>query len=516
MSSDAMSALRAAIREARVGGSFWGEAISSDAALILRATHGNLSQCLAASAGRAALAILEEEAPTLESALVGKGIPVHVGLVDPWSLLRPGVALIAEQEDEWTLLAALAGAETIGHDPLTLEAALVRQLGTDAAYRDPFTGASCDAARIVEILAEWRRVADRTAGIVATAGMAWWKKEAIERFLWLGDADLPAMAKDADAAIDAAGARGGSIAVWPSRAPDGLRERAAAEGIALVAVEDGFIRSVGLGAGLYPPSSIIVDTRGIYYDPRTPSDLEHILETADMSPALLARAARLREAIVTYGISKYASDATLPDAPRRSDRRIVLVAGQVEDDQSVLTGGGGVAGNLDLLRRARTIEPDAYILFKPHPDIDAGHRVGRVPDTEMLAFADEIVRGESMAAMLRQVDAVHVLTSLTGFEALQRGLEVIVHGQPFYAGWGLTRDLAPAIPRRTRRLTLDQLVAGALLLYPLYLDPETQLPCPAEVLLERFRHQRKPRPTLITLLRALQGRLAKLFGTTTD
>ena len=62
------------------------------------------------------------------------------------------------------------------------------------------------------------------------------------------------------------------------------------------------------------------------------------------------------------------------------------------------------------------------------------------------------------------------MTSLTGFDALLRGKQVIVHGRPFYAGWGLTQDLLP-VPRRQRYLSLDELVAGALLHYPLYWDP---------------------------------------------
>jgi capsular polysaccharide export protein len=70
------------------------------------------------------------------------------------------------------------------------------------------------------------------------------------------------------------------------------------------------------------------------------------------------------------------------------------------------------------------------------------------------------------------VDEVHVLTSLAGFEALLRGKRVVTYGQPFYAGWGLTLDMAPP-PRRTRRLTLDELVAGALILYPTYVSRTT-------------------------------------------
>ena len=35
-----------------------------------------------------------------------------------------------------------------------------------------------------------------------------------------------------------------------------------------VRVEDGFLRSKGLGARLIPPLSLVTDDLGIYYDPR--------------------------------------------------------------------------------------------------------------------------------------------------------------------------------------------------------------------------------------------------------
>lgn len=436
--------------------------------------------------------------------------------IDPWSAIDRNTRVFAAPQHEWALIARIIDSEVVGVDSSLLDDQVDRCLFNGLAYRDCFTGRPAAIEHIIGILAEWRRVQDRTRPIAVMTGIARWKREALERMLWLGRGAFPPSVATAAEAVALAEAKGGGIAVWPSRTPEGLAEQAAAAGIPLLAVEDGFIRSIGLGAGLHPPSSIIVDGRGIYYDPSRPSDLEHFLETHPFPPELLARAAALRETIVRYGISKYAADPDAPVPPRTTDKRIVLVPGQVEDDRSVLTGGGGVAGNFDLLKRTRALEPDAYILFKPHPDVDAGFRVGKVADAELLTYADAIVRDEGMAALLKRVDAVHVLTSLTGFEALLRGLDVTTHGQPFYAGWGLTRDMAGPIARRTRRLTLDQLVAGALLLYPIYLDPVTQLPCPAEVLLDRLRTMKAPKQTVMTRLRALQGRLAKLFGTTTD
>jgi len=340
-------------------------------------------------------------------------------------------------------------------------------------------------------------------------GMARWKRKRIAQFLAADG--RPELTFSDDARQAAAMAQDGLIAVWPSRMPEGLDQLA---GDRLVRVEDGFIRSIGLGADLHPPLSIVVDTRGIYYDPTRPSDLEAILESAAFPPALLARAKALSNTIVAAGISKYGRAAPAASGPRSTgDKRVVLVPGQVEDDLSVRLGGAGVEGNLDLLRRARAAEPDAHILFKPHPDVDAGHRVGRVPDSELLRYADDIVRGEPMPSLLARVDGVHVLTSLTGFEALLRGLDVTVHGQPFFAGWGLTRDLAEPVPRRTRRLSLAELVAGALILYPRYLDPATERPCEPELLLQRFAEGWTPRRTWLIRLRQLEGRIARLFGT---
>jgi len=228
----------------------------------------------------------------------------------------------------------------------------------------------------------------------------------------------------------------------------------------------------------------------------------------EFDAALIARASALIDHLVSRGITKYnlrapAPPLEFPTFEFPPGRRHILVPGQVEDDLSVRLGGGDIRGNLDLLARVRAANPDAFILYKPHPDVEAGHRVGAIPDRLAGQFADRIIRDRSTAALFSQIDELHTLTSLAGFEALLRQLRVVVYGRPFYAGWGLTVDVTAV--HRGRRLTLEEFVAGALILYPRYLDPVTRLPCPPEIVLERFDTPRLWRPGPLVIGRKIQG-----------
>jgi capsular polysaccharide export protein len=88
------------------------------------------------------------------------------------------------------------------------------------------------------------------------------------------------------------------------------------------------------------------------------------------------------------------------------------------------------------------------------------------------------------------VDAVHVLTSLAGFEALLRGREVYTWGLPFYAGWGLTHDRL-SCARRNRNLTLDELVHASLIAYPRYVSRRSGLFMDAEEAIEELAEWRR-------------------------
>ncbi|MFP5481607.1 MAG: capsular polysaccharide biosynthesis protein, partial [Alphaproteobacteria bacterium] len=173
--------------------------------------------------------------------------------------------------------------------------------------------------------------------------------------------------------------------------------------------------------------------------------------------------------------------------------QVILVPGQVESDASLAWGAPGLRRNAELLQAVREANPGAWIVYKPHPDVVAGLRGQDGSLTVPLAeHCNEQVVDVPMAALLDRVDEVHTLTSLAGFEALLRGKKVVCYGLPFYAGWGLTDDRLP-LPagRRRRALTLDELVAGALLLYPCYLSRRTGRFTTAERTLDELCHWRE-------------------------
>ncbi len=343
--------------------------------------------------------------------------------------------------------------------------------------------------------------------IAACVGIAAWKRQAIKALLQEDGGPQLAFCKSSQDAVAIAHANGGQIAGWPSRAPAGLAALAKKAETPLVYVEDGFLRSNGLGAECRAPLSVVVDHSGIHFDPAGPSDIETMLATRRFERPLVKRAEWLIERIVKLGLTKYnlVAKDSLPSVP---GGRIVLVAGQVEDDLSFRLGGAGISNNIELLSRVRQLEPYSWILYKPHPDVDAGLRRGGHPDIEIFRYADVIVRDVSIPALLERVDAVHVVTSLLGFEALLRRREVVVHGAPFYAGWGLTRDLV-SLPRRGRRLTVAELAAAALILYPRYLDPLTGERTNVETAIERLAARQASGNGTLPLLRRLQGRAAK-------
>lgn len=326
-------------------------------------------------------------------------------------------------------------------------------------YVDPETGQACEAERVLEYLAFQRRMRQRFPAEVHAIGFGPLRRPMARVFF----AGSELQYHDDLASVPA----GATVAVWGR---DALREDLPA-GMSQVCLEDGFLRSVGLGAELARPLSLAMDRLGIYYDATRPSELERILQNTAFDAALLQRAAALRARIVDSGLTKYNVGAGTWSRPAHA-QRVILVPGQVEVDASIRFGSPHVKTNLELLKAVRVANPDAHVVYKPHPDVEAGLRASGQGEHTAADYCDEIVRDIPINVLMESVDELHVLTSLAGFEALLRNKRVVAYGQPFYAGWGLTEDVhSPA--RRTRKLSLDELVAGTLILYPAYVSRST-------------------------------------------
>ena len=363
-------------------------------------------------------------------------------------------------------------------------------------WYDPYHDKLCSLETAIQTLeAHARAWRDDHHGWVAS-GMRLWKRAPLQKIF--GQHRKMIFEDDPDKANALATKTGRSHMVWAGKATGHK---------SALRVEDGFIRSRGLGANLIAPLSLVLDDLGMYYDPTSPSRLEAYIEASITLPnTALLRAERLVQQIINAGLSKY--NLTAKSFPKNVPKgRRILVPGQVEDDASIQFGATDVTTNLSLLSACRAANSTAVIIFKPHPDVEAGLRNGAVP--EAADIADVILNKTSPTAAIDAVDAVWTMTSTIGFEALLRGKDVTCLGMPFYAGWGLTVDKTGPIKRRTAMLTLAQLAHAVLIDYPRYFDPISGLPCPVEVIVKQLQSGVTPRRSRANyLLAKVQGLFA--------
>lgn len=263
---------------------------------------------------------------------------------------------------------------------------------------------------------------------------------------------------------------------------------ARSSGRTFLCVEDGFIRSVGLGKSGAPAISVVVDDLGLYLDAVSPSRIERLIATSH-TPAWLDAGARIRGRITTARISKYNIGRTHSLEPRGSQpedarRKRVILADQVYGDRSVVGALAGAHTFSRMLADARAASSHAEIVIRPHPDVTSGYRRGYLSAHET-GFANT-PDGLDAASVLDDCDEVWTVSSQLGFEALLRGIPVRTYGMPFYAGYGLTDDVAvgdAAVVARARRrgsltgpAAIDALAAASFIRYPRYAHPDTGSP----------------------------------------
>ncbi|MEM8650228.1 MAG: hypothetical protein AAGF54_06835 [Pseudomonadota bacterium] len=351
-------------------------------------------------------------------------------------------------------------------------AAYIRQ----SKYIDIHTGQLCEIETAIEQLSTISQARRPNRRRVHTVNFSPWRRHVTKPFLVgaLGQAKHHRKLKSAE---KEAMKDDGVVALWGAKEATPRQAK-------FMRLEDGFIRSNGLGADLHRPLSICTDGPFLYFDNRGESRIESLLRNHKFENELLNRARELHKNLIRTKVSKYGTGEVADTivVPNSTNSQLkILVPGQVVDDAALVYGNSRVKDNYSLVYETRERFPESYIVFKEHPDVVAKLRDGG----PMPIDADTIVRDGSVLEWIDWADRIETISSLTGFEALLRGCPVGVYGVPFYAGWGLTDDRNPEGSRNIQR-SLDELVAASLILYPSYIHPRSLLPCSPEKIISEL------------------------------
>ncbi|MGL5007905.1 MAG: capsular polysaccharide biosynthesis protein [Plesiomonas sp.] len=333
-------------------------------------------------------------------------------------------------------------------------------------YIDPHSGELTSIFTVIDYLATARAFNAKRNRTLYSPKLTLWKKTIVKPFL-KGRNNRLCFSLPKKNTLENTPA---ALVVWGVKGEQRWHATATALNIPQWRMEDGFLRSVGLGCELHRPLSLVLDTRGIYYDATRSSDLEHLLQHASPSEYQRQQADHLMAELIKRKLSKYNVGKTALTLPIITQDKIILVPGQVEDDASVMRGSPNIRTNQALLEQVKKSHPTAFIIYKPHPDVLTGNRKGDVDNKTLQSCADYIADNINIIDCIIAVDEVHTMTSQCGFEALLHGKKVVCYGMPFYAGWGLTEDKI-ACQRRTKTHNLTTLVWATLIAYPDYIHP---------------------------------------------
>ena len=384
-------------------------------------------------------------------------------------LLETGGLPDAEPDGFWRILAdACAGSQ------LELDRVIGPLLQKDTAWFEPYHQGAIDAPGALDILRliETRRAENNRP--VHCFGVAPGGRPIISA-AFAGDGGLVTWHDNDAEALAAAAGQGGVILSDGGLGAGSLEQACRDRGVDLLHMDDDFLRFAGLEAVLPPAAMLTADDLGPHDDAAGPSRLEALLQNYELSAEEMSRGIALLDRLARVHDLKDGPDKSRMIAVPKG-RKTVLVpgeAGRVEE-------AAASERNLLLLRRVRERNPDAFIIFKPHADLEAD----RASTREARRYADLVEKKADISDLVAQCDAVETFSAPTGFAALLLGVPVTVHGLPFYAGWGLTEDLS-VFPRRTTRRTLAELVYLTLVVYARCTDPVSLLPCPPEVLIDR-------------------------------
>ncbi|TIV07807.1 MAG: hypothetical protein E5V94_10040, partial [Mesorhizobium sp.] len=150
---------------------------------------------------------------------------------------------------------------------------------------DPVKRERCDALQALRRLAWWAAAERFDNKPILIYGAGGWKRAAVQTMAAHPGASVSFSMRLRPRSLK--GSRNNLI--WGAFGKD------IAGGKGSISVEDGFIRSVGLGAALVSPASLVFDPIGLYYDASRPSQIETIIESGvGLTDKIVDRAATLR------------------------------------------------------------------------------------------------------------------------------------------------------------------------------------------------------------------------------
>lgn len=264
-----------------------------------------------------------------------------------------------------------------------------------------------------------------------------------------------------------------------------------------IALEDGFIRSIGLSHRSKSEQiiSIVMDRIGIYYDATMPSELEKFIETSKfwMNSQIESRAKKLINLIVNEKIVKY---NLIKDEYKESERHKnkvsgrlsekninhnqVLVVDQTCGDAAVTFGNAAKRDFEKMLDEAVSKFGVLNVTVKVHPDTFCGKARGYFSVDKLKKKGVKILyTTQSSMEIFENFKNVYVVTSGMGFEALMFGCNVTCYGEPFYSGWGLTDDKKSSsyyrrIEKIGSKISIETLVAAVFFKYSIFINPKTR------------------------------------------
>ena len=178
--------------------------------------------------------------------------------------------------------------------------------------------------------------------------------------------------------------------------------------------------------------------------------------------------------IKKHHISKYNNASNISNDFFKNDTKAkILIIAQTAGDASLEYGLGNKFTTKQMIDDAINENPKSSVYIKIHPDVLAGKKKSDIKVDEIPKECTILSKDVNPISLLKHFSKVYTKTSGMGMEALILGLDVICYGLPYYAGWDLTED-KQVCARRQKKLSVEELFAGAYILYTRYYNPYSQ------------------------------------------